>query len=97
MNLRREKICGHCLRVCEGWGGAEGQNLCHPEPGRLDCYTLVTLYYHPMACAVCLEVVQVPESEAWFSQPKHSWSLTNEAIRRAQKIDTTPPGGDTDK
>ena len=48
-----QPVCSHCARPCGdaegGWGSLNGEPLCHPSvKGRPDCYTLVTLYHHPL-------------------------------------------------
>ncbi len=49
-------ICGHCGRRDVGTPNAgnanhDGVALCHPnEPGRPDCFRLVTVYRHPLDC-----------------------------------------------
>ena len=53
------RICGHCGRDDVGSfnGGTSSvgeTHLCHPdEPGRPDCYRLVTVYRHGMDCDPC--------------------------------------------
>ena len=52
-------VCVHCGRVCGdmagGSGGVGEYKLCHPnEPGRPDCYHLVTVYHHELVnCTRC--------------------------------------------
>jgi hypothetical protein len=55
--LRRvPAVCGHCDRsdvgvFAAGYGALGGVPLCHPNvAGRPDCYRLVTVFGHPMAC-----------------------------------------------
>ncbi len=56
ISLRRNHICGHCGRddigtPQAGYGAVGKTRLCHPnEPGRPDCFRLVTVYGHTMPC-----------------------------------------------
>jgi hypothetical protein len=45
-----EIICGHCGRPCDDClSTVNDVSVCHPkEPGRPDCYRLVTLYRHEL-------------------------------------------------
>jgi hypothetical protein len=50
--------CGHCGRVmgdyAGGYAAVGDTKLCHPnEPGRPDCYRLVTAHGHKLNCKPC--------------------------------------------
>lgn len=52
--------CAHCGATdvgsySAGYASVGDQYLCHPnDEGRPDCYTLVTVFKHPMPCPGCL-------------------------------------------
>jgi hypothetical protein len=47
--------CHHCWGPVKGWASFDGNALCHPDFG-LDCYHLVTVYDHEMACPQCVDI-----------------------------------------
>ncbi len=61
--------CGHCGAAdvgtfAAGYGFVRDEHgawtLCHPnEPGRMDCYHLVTLYKHATPCHPCRSMFPV--------------------------------------
>lgn len=84
--------CVHCGRKCgESAGGSASVNgiqVCHPnEPGRPDCYHMVTVYHHELSdCRRCGEKPYRPLTGAEL----HDAML--DALRRLDQMvrDATP-------
>ncbi len=63
-------VCVHCGRKCGdtngGSGSVQGSKLCHPnEPGRPDCYHMVTVYHHELVdCPRCRQEPYQPPTRA---------------------------------
>ena len=85
-------LCVHCGRKCGDMAGGSGEvqrtKLCHPnEPGRPDCYHMVTVYHHELyGCRRCSQEPYRPLT------PVELHEAMIDALRRLEQMisDATP-------